>query len=372
MTTRKRLAFFAPMKPPSHPAPSGDRTMARALMQIFDSMGYAVELASDLRIFLRTPDDHAEAERLQRAAEAERARLRTAWQSRPPDLWVCYHPYYKSPDLLGPPLCREFGVPWITLEASLSHRRRIGAWTGFQDHVFEAVRGARINICLTERDRAGLLENAPEIAVARLRPFIDLPDPPPPAPRDPNHLITVAMMRPGDKTQSYQILARALAEITDLNWRLTIVGDGPLRGEIEGLFDGLSDRMTWAGQRDGAGVRALLGTASVFVWPGCGEAFGLAYLEAQAMGLPAIALRVAGVPEVIADGESGLLVAPGNSAEDSAHSYAAALRQILTDAPLRRRLSAQARPHVLARHGTDSARDGLTALLSAHVWSGSA
>ena len=88
-----------------------------------------------------------------------------------------------------------------------------------------------------------------------------------------------------------------------------------MRGEVEALFAGLpAGRVRWLGQVDAAGVAGLLARGAVYVWPGCGEAYGLAYLEAQAAGLPVVAFRTAGVPEVVADGETGVLVADGDDA----------------------------------------------------------
>ena len=68
------------------------------------------------------------------AAAGEIARLPTEWdRASPPDLWFCYHPYYKAPDLIGPPLRARFGIPYVTAEASYSmppQRRRVGAGAG--------------------------------------------------------------------------------------------------------------------------------------------------------------------------------------------------------------------------------------------------
>ncbi|MCY1251314.1 D-inositol-3-phosphate glycosyltransferase [compost metagenome] len=77
------------------------------------------------------------------------------------------------------------------------------------------------------------------------------------------------------------------------------------------------------------------------MWPGCGEAYGLAYLEAQAAGLPVVAQRTAGVPEVVRDGETGLLTRDGDIG-----AYAAAMRDLIEDPAGRKRLGAAARRFV--------------------------
>ena len=59
---------------------------------------------------------------------------------------------------------------------------------------------------------------------------------------------------------------------------------------------------------------SIYGSGALYVWPGCGEAYGLAYLEAQAAGLPVVAQDIAGVPDVVRDGETGVLTPAGDAA----------------------------------------------------------
>ena len=106
------IAFYAPMKPPGHPTPSGDRRMARLLMQALDRAGYPVFLASDWRTYDGKGDPAAQDEMMALAAqEVERIKAVTR-----PTLWFTYHCYYKAPDLARS--C-GFGSPWH----SLCHRR---------------------------------------------------------------------------------------------------------------------------------------------------------------------------------------------------------------------------------------------------------
>ncbi len=123
------------------------------------------------------------------------------------------------------------------------------------------------------------------------------------------------MMRPGDKLESYRLLARTLQSCADEPWRLRIVGDGPCRAEVEAMFVGLGERVEWLGEtlarRE---VPAILAASDILVWPGFGEAFGLAYLEGQASGLPVVAQDTAGVPEVVENGVTGILTPEGDVA----------------------------------------------------------
>lgn len=350
-----RIAFYAPLKAPDHPVPSGDRLMARQLIAALRAAGHEVVLASSLRAYIGMSDDAAGLERLQRAAQDEQARLAREWQMARPDLWFCYHPYYKAPDLIGPPLCARFGVPYVTVEASWSGRRNVGIWTGMQAVALDGARGAAVNLCLTARDERGLRAVDPGVRLARLSPFID------PAPADPKpeamHLVTVAMMRPGDKVDSYRALAAALAQV-DLPWRLSVAGDGAARGEVEAMFAGMQGRIAWYGRVEAADVQALLARGAVYVWPGCGEAYGLAYLEAQAAGLPVVAFATAGVPEVVENGVTGVLVADGDTG-----ALAGAIRRLLTDEGARARMGAAARKVVRRRHSLAAASARLDEVL---------
>ena len=111
------------------------------------------------------------------------------------------------------------------------------------------------------------------------------------------------MMRSGDKMDSYRMLAQALMRLAATAWTLTIVGDGPCREAVREAFADLPpDRLVWLGEKDAAELPQILAGCDLYVWPGCGEAYGLAYLEAQAAGLPVVAQRTAGVPEVVRHG----------------------------------------------------------------------
>jgi len=78
------MAFYAPLKSPDHPVPSGDRLMARALLSALGQSGHRVEVASQLRAFTGSPDDDAGWASLQAAAAQEVDRLSALWQARRP------------------------------------------------------------------------------------------------------------------------------------------------------------------------------------------------------------------------------------------------------------------------------------------------
>ena len=103
--------------------------------------------------------------------------------------------------------------------------------------------------------------------------------------------------------------ARVRATLPDA--RLAILGSGPLEAETRRLAAelGLEDAVTLPGRTD---IRDWLERADVFVHSSRWEGFGIVLLEAMLAGLPVVATRVSAVPEVVADGETGLLVEPGD------------------------------------------------------------
>lgn len=335
--------------------------MARLLLRALALAGHDVSVASELRSFHGDPD--TELPDLRRLAESEGKRLTRLYeQDGKPDLWFCYHPYYKAPDWIGPELCRQFDIPYVTAEASYSNRRNLGVWVEFQAHLLETVKTAALNLCLTDRDLRGLEAVAPQAKLARLAPFIDA-DPffaKTPQPQ-PGVLATVAMMRPGDKLSSYTALAKALLKLQHLPWRLKVVGDGPCADEVRALFAAFAPgRIEWLGQQPPEAVAEVLSTAFLYVWPGHGEAYGLAYLEAQSMGLPVVAEAVAGVPEVVADGLTGLLAPAGDES-----AFAAAIAHLLTHSDQRNTMAEAARTQVKIHHTLPAASLRLSTLLTA-------
>ncbi|HEX7251596.1 MAG TPA: glycosyltransferase family 4 protein [Thermoanaerobaculia bacterium] len=116
---------------------------------------------------------------------------------------------------------------------------------------------------------------------------------------------------------------------------LAIVGTGPERARLERRSRelGLGERVTFLGHVSFERLAAEYRTADVFCLPSRQEGFGIVFLEAMAAGLPVVAARAAAVPEVIEDGECGILVPPGDH-----DALAAALDRLLGDATERQRL----------------------------------
>ncbi|HHL22048.1 MAG TPA: colanic acid biosynthesis glycosyltransferase WcaL, partial [Aliiroseovarius sp.] len=105
------------------------------------------------------------------------------------------------------------------------------------------------------------------------------------------------------------------ARKTEPGLRLTLVGDGPDRAFLEEAARPLGDAVHFAGYQSQSAVAGILATADALVLPSFAEGVPVVLMEAMASGKPVIATRVAGVPELVENGVSGFLVAPGNPDE---------------------------------------------------------
>lgn len=125
--------------------------------------------------------------------------------------------------------------------------------------------------------------------------------------------------------------------------RLLLAGEGTQRDTLAALIAelGLQEEVSLLGTVPHARMPAFLSSLSVFAMPSFSESFGVAAVEAAACGLPVVASRVGGVGEVVLDGETGLLVPPGDAV-----ALADALGRLLDDPSLRARMGEAGRAHV--------------------------
>ncbi|MEL7464734.1 MAG: glycosyltransferase family 4 protein [Pseudomonadota bacterium] len=350
---RKRVAFYAPMKAPDHPSPSGDRRIARLLMHALDRAGWEVGLASRLRAHQRDGNKVAQ-DYLFQEAERLADKLADEMAEDPPSVWFTYHCYYKAPDLIGPKVAAKMGIPYVVAEGYRARKRLTGPYARFSEASEAALDQARIIFYLQTRGLDALERDKTEgQRLIHLPPFTALGGEPPEktAARDgPLKLMTVAMMRPGDKSASYGIMAEALTGLT-IDWSLTVIGDGDDRAAVEAAFGPVAERVTFLGQIDDRdAILSHYEAADLFVWPGVNEAFGMVYLEAQAAGLPCIAQDRDGVREVV--GPMGRLTDP-----DDPTAMTRAIEEIASDRAALRAAGREAREHVKAKHGVNAAAE---------------
>jgi glycosyltransferase involved in cell wall biosynthesis len=137
------------------------------------------------------------------------------------------------------------------------------------------------------------------------------------------------------------VLVDAWRELAHSGARLVLAGEGVMREELEAQIARLSlgDSVALAGEV--ADVPALLRETDVYVQPSFQEGMPNSVLEAMAAGLPVVATRVSGNEDLVTDGENGLLVPPGDPS-----ALAAAIRRLVDDPALARRMGARARERV--------------------------
>lgn len=158
----------------------------------------------------------------------------------------------------------------------------------------------------------------------------------------PLRLLTVARLSP-EKGLTVLLDALAAARAAGTDVILTLVGDGPLRGSLgeQARRLGLTEPVTFAGPVGQDRISDFYHRADVFVLPSFSEGLPVVLMEAMASGLPVIASRITGIPELVRDGLDGLLVPPGNTDE-----LAAAIRNLAADPKRRRAFAASARDRV--------------------------
>jgi glycosyltransferase involved in cell wall biosynthesis len=184
-------------------------------------------------------------------------------------------------------------------------------------------RGLAAGTCRS--DRTVVIANAIDVRAAPVRSHADgVPT-----------LVTVGRLKaPKDPLT----LVRALASLNGASFRAVIAGDGPERARVAEELDGLglAGSVELVGER--GDVPELLAAADVFVLSSRSEALPMSIIEAMAAGLPVVSSGVGGVPELVADGETGFVVPPGDPA-----ALAGALSRLIADPDLRRRMGTAGR-----------------------------
>ncbi len=331
--------------------------MARLLMRTLEAAGAVVELASDFRAYDGRGDP--ERQRALRDAGTELAddlieQYRRRGQDGRPTAWFTYHLYHKAPDWLGPRVAAALDIPYLVAEASFAPKRAGGPWDLGHTAAAEAIRAAEWVFCLTRLDMTCVQPLVPTRHHLRfLPPFLHAAafatakanrgamakrfglDP------GKRWLLAVAMMRPGDKLASYRRLGAALSRLDGDDWQLLVIGDGSARDDVAAALAPLKGKLTMPGALAGTDLPSVYAASDLYLWPGVGEAYGMAYLEAQAAGLPVIAGNERGVPDVVLDERTGLLTPPGDDG-----AFAAATRRLLDESRLRHKLSQAARTFV--------------------------
>lgn len=371
-----RIAFYAPLKSPTHGTPSGDRRVAGLLMDALERAGHRVEIASTFRSYDGDGDAPRQAA-LRAQGEMLAGQLAEQWRGMAaadrPQLWFTYHLYYKAPDWLGPKVSEALGIPYVIAEASYAEKRARGSWSLGHEASASAIRKAALVLCPSRDDIAGLRKIIDAARILHLPPFLDIgPYRAAIARREELRaqlaaergldaaapwIAVVAMMRAGDKLASYRVLAAAMQRLEDLQWQLIIAGDGAVRAEVEKLF---SDRACFLGSLRQRRIAEVLAASDLCAWPAVNEAYGMALLEAQAAGVPVVSCATRGVPDVVLDGRTGMLVPYGDE-----EAFADGVRALLADHERRRSLGREAARYVAAERSLEAAAARIGSALAA-------
>jgi phosphatidylinositol alpha-1,6-mannosyltransferase len=208
-----------------------------------------------------------------------------------------------------------------------------------------AARHADAGISISSYTSGLLSEHGAVPPVLRLiAPGVDLPADPAPLPSQRPTIVTISRL--ADRYKGHDVLIRALAlvreRVPDVRW--VIVGDGPLRAELEQLtrVHDVDRSVSFLGSVSDEERDAWLRRADLLAMPSrlpdgrlAGEGFGIVYLEAGAFGKPVVAGNVAGALDAVLDGETGLLVDPTDPA-----AVGEAIARLLLDPTLAGRMGA--------------------------------
>ncbi len=231
----------------------------------------------------------------------------------------------------------------------------------------EKMRHARFVVCISDFARSQLMALGDPEAWEKLHVIhVGIPieqfTPPSGAarPRTDPEILCIGRLVP-EKGQAVLLKAVALLGERGHVVHLTIAGDGPDRPVLERFAQrlGIASSVSLPGPVGQDQLRALYESASIFSLPSFAEGIPVVLMEAMAMRLPVISTRITGIPELIEDGQTGLLVAPGRPDQ-----LANTLEAVLADHSLRRRLGSAAREKVVSDFNAENSAAQLYALFA--------
>jgi glycosyltransferase involved in cell wall biosynthesis len=190
--------------------------------------------------------------------------------------------------------------------------------------------------------------------------FLDTPFvPPPPRPE----LVSIGRL---SEQKGQVVLIRACRLLKDraIAFKLTVIGDGELRPLIEREIaeSGLGDLVHLAGWKSGGEIRELLAASRAMVLPSFAEGLPVVIMEAMALGRPVISTYVAGIPELVREGQEGFLV-PASDADQLADAMA---KVLALDVDELARMGRSAKERVRERHAIACEAGKLATLFRAH------
>lgn len=298
---------------------------------------------------------------------AELTRLLSGLASRPEALAKTLIVWWRTLGLIGTMRHLQpdhLHAHWATYPstAAMLASRRIGVPYSFTAHAHDIfledhylaqkMRSAAFGVTISEFNRKYLADKVSPIALERMRivhcgvsprDFVFAP-----ALRQPGQLLAVGRL---DEIKGFRHLVDAchLLAQRGVEFQCNVIGDGPLRAELEQRIAqaSLTDKVRLLGVRKQEEVRHFLAEASMFVLPsvvtsrGDRDGIPVALMEAMAVGLPVVSTRVSGIPELVEHGVSGLLAEPGDAA-----NLADCIQQLLVSPERAQQMAVRARQQV--------------------------
>lgn len=241
----------------------------------------------------------------------------------------------------------------------------------------EKVRAFKFTVAISRFGRSQLMLNSdpadwPKIHVVPLGVDRDMGISPGPAPSPnlggrklnspgrPFHVACVGQLQPA-KGLHVLLDAAALLRAQGRNLRVTLVGDGPYAASLAERARSTGVDVVFTGRLNQDRVRAVYADSDAFVLASFAEGVPVVLMEAMACGVPCVATRIAGIPELIRDGVDGLLVTPSDVEE-----LARAVATLMDDDQISRRLANSARARVGELYALDTNVDQLTKVFGFH------
>jgi glycosyltransferase involved in cell wall biosynthesis len=274
-----------------------------------------------------------------------------AAEARRPDVSVLQTHGYKA-NVLARLLARRLGKPWIAfLHGETSENAKVRLYFALERRaVRQATRVVVVSHAMARRTIAAGVPAA-SVRVIHNAALFEAPDlgATPAAAANGIHVVSVAGRLSPEKGVDVALRAHAHVRACRDDVRLAVAGDGQEAARLKRLATelGIESSIDWLGHL--ADVRPLYRKTTILLLPSRSEGLPNVALEAMAHGVPVVAAAVGGVPELITDEHSGLLV----EAED-APAMAARIVRLLDDASLRERLGEQGRKEVGARFSLEA------------------
>ncbi|MCP4116086.1 MAG: glycosyltransferase family 4 protein [Desulfobacteraceae bacterium] len=353
-----KIAFYAPFKPLGHGTPSGDLVIAGGIVEFLERRGHDVTVQGRVRARWITHRPW-----LWPGLIRDFVRSVRSLAASPPDLWLTYHAYYKAPDLLGPWVCRLLGIRYVIFQGiySTKRRRRLKTLPGFLLNRASLVRADHV-ITNKLEDLDNLKRLLPEHRLSHIPPGIY----PGEFRRNEREgaalrgqwgagpvpvILTAAMFRNDVKSRGLTWLIQCCARLarTDVPFLLVIAGSGPMEKKLRALAERcIPGRYRFVGRIERKEMYRFYSAGDLFAFPGIRESLGMVFLEAQSCSLPVVAFDNGGIPEVVDNGKTGLLVPMFRES-----AFVNALARLIRDKGLRSGMGKEASAYIRQRHDLD-------------------